>query len=549
MTNNNPPPFYDNFSDEEKSILNSHFSNTDRTVFAIITPRQVDRGALMSRYSRTDKTMRRIFLEEFAKNPNRGEEFYERVLLEYGDDSVAELGEAQVAIEWVSNIAAKKIEDHRIGLSYLEKSSRYVAFNQQVNGQYKYCREDAIMASSHADQYIQACDHAFAVYSKNIQPLQKFISEREPIDRFLFFDSMSKQDIPYGNLKLSKDIESAERIYKATIKAKSLDVLRGLLPASTLTNLGITGNGRAFEYLLSTMLASNLNEIKKMADQLHTELKLVIPTFVKRANDRHGKTLQSYIVDTRNAISELAQYYIKHIKVEENPQSVKLLNFEDNSESEIKVASAILYEYAEGQSLEMITQYIRSIMPEERQKIIQTYTKFRTNRRDRPGRAFEIVEYTFEMFTNFGMFRDLHRHRILTMERQLLSTKHGYDIPAEIIDLDIAKDYKDCMYKCKEAYEVISKKMPEAAQYIVNFAYRYPYFIKVNLREACHIIELRTVPQGHPDYRYACQKMFSQIKHVHPILADGIKFVDLNRYELERLDAEKNAEKKRLELS
>jgi thymidylate synthase ThyX len=549
MTNNNLPPFYDNFSDEEKSILNSHFSNTDRTVFAIITPRQVDRGALMSRYSRTDKTMRRIFLEEFAKNPNRGEEFYERVLLEYGDDSVAELGEAQVAIEWVSNIAAKKIEDHRIGLSYLEKSSRYVAFNQQVNGQYKYCREDAIMASSHADQYIQACDHAFAVYSKNIQPLQKFISERESIDRFLFFDSMSKQDIPYGNLKLSKDIESAERIYKATIKAKSLDVLRGLLPASTLTNLGITGNGRAFEYLLSTMLASNLNEIKKMADQLHTELKVVIPTFVKRANDKHGKTLQSYLVDTRNAISELARYYIKHIKVEENPQSVKLLNFEDNSESEIKVASAILYEYAEGQSLERITQYIRSIMPEDRQKIIQTYTKFRTNRRDRPGRAFEIVEYTFEMFTNFGMFRDLHRHRILTMERQLLSTKHGYDIPAEIIDLDIAKDYKDCMYKCKEAYEVISKKMPEAAQYIVNFAYRYPYFIKVNLREACHIIELRTVPQGHPDYRYACQKMFSQIKHVHPILADGIKFVDLNRYELERLDAEKNAEKKRLELS
>ena len=549
MTNNNPPPFYDNFSDEEKSILNSHFSNTDRTVFAIITPRQVDRGALMSRYSRTDKTMRRIFLEEFAKNPNRGEEFYERVLLEYGDDSVAELGEAQVAIEWVSNIAAKKIEDHRIGLSYLEKSSRYVAFNQQVNGQYKYCREDAIMASSHADQYIQACDHAFAVYSKNIQPLQKFISEREPIDRFLFFDSMSKQDIPYGNLKLSKDIESAERIYKATIKAKSLDVLRGLLPASTLTNLGITGNGRAFEYLLSTMLASNLNEIKKMADQLHTELKVVIPTFVKRANDKHGKTLQSYLVDTRNAISELARYYIKHIKVEENPQSVKLLNFEDNSESEIKVASAILYEYAEGQSLEMITQYIRSIMPEDRQKIIQTYTKFRTNRRDRPGRAFEIVEYTFEMFTNFGMFRDLHRHRILTMERQLLSTKHGYDIPAEIIDLDIAKDYKDCMYNCKEVYEIISKKMPEAAQYIVNFAYRYPYFIKVNLREACHIIELRTVPQGHPDYRYACQKMFSQIKRVHPILADGMKFVDLNRYELERLDAEKNAEKKRLELS
>ena len=546
MTYNSYTIFHDNFSDEERSILNSHFSNTDKAVFAITTPRQVDRGALMSRYSRSDKTMRHIFLDEFVKNPNRGEEFYKRVLLEYGDDSVAELGEAQVAIEWISNIAAKKIEDHRIGLSYLEKSSRYVAFDQKVNGQYKYCREASIMASPHADRYLQTCDHSFDVYSKNIQSMQKFISEVEPIDRFLFFDSISKRETLYGNLKFNKDIESAKRIYNATIKAKSLDVLRGLLPASTLTNLGITGNGRAFEYLLSTMYASNLNEIKKLAGQLHTELNLVIPVFVRRANDNHGKALQSYLTDTRNAIYKLAQHHIKNIKLEDNPEPVKLLNFEDNFEAEVKVASAILYEHAAGQSFERIRQYIKSIVSEEeRHKIIQTYTKFRTNRRHRPSRAFEMVGYMFEMFTNFGMFRDMHRHRILTLERQLLSTRHGYDIPTEVIDLGIVKDYKDCMYKCKEVYEILSKSMPEEAQYIVNFAYRYPYFIKINLREAYHMIELRTVPQGHPDYRDICQKMFEQIKLVHPVLADGMKFVDLNKYELERLDAEKNVEKKK----
>jgi thymidylate synthase ThyX len=142
--------FIDHFSDEEKYVLNPHFSNTEKTVFAIITPRQVDRGALMSRYSRTDKTMRQTFLDEFINNPNRGDEFYEKVLLEYGDDSVAELGEAQIAIESASNIAAKKIEDHRIGLSYLEKSSRYIAFDKKINSQYKYHREETIMASSHA---------------------------------------------------------------------------------------------------------------------------------------------------------------------------------------------------------------------------------------------------------------------------------------------------------------------------------------------------------------------------------------------------------------
>lgn len=541
----NDMSFRDDFSKEERLLLNSHFSNTDRRVFAIITPRQVDRGALMSRYSRTDKTMRRIFLDEFIKNPNRGQEFYERVLLEYGDDSVAELGEAQVAIEWISNIAAKNIEDHRIGLSYLEKSSRYVAFDRKINGHYKYCREENIMQSPFADQYIQACDYAFDVYSKNIQSMQKFISETEPIDRFLFFDFISKQETAYSNLKNQKDIESAQKVYNSTIRSKTLDALRGLLPASTLTNLGVTGNGRAFEYLLSTMFASSLKEMKTLASQLHAELNLVIPAFIRRANDKYGQALQAYLTDTRSTITELAHYYIKNIKADKNPYSVKLLNYEDNCEAEIKVASAILYEQADGQSLEKITQHIRSLPAYDRKKIIQAYTKLRANRRQRPGRAFEMVEYTFEMFTNFGMFRDLHRHRILTMERQLLSTRHGYDIPAEIIKLGISKDFKDCMYKCNEVYEMISRKYPTEAQYVVNLAYKYPYFVKLNLREACHMIELRTIPQGHPDYRKMCQKMYKQIKHVHPMLSRGIKFVDLRKYELERFFAEKNVEKKR----
>jgi thymidylate synthase ThyX len=549
MTNINKEHFHDNFSDQDRSILRSHFSNTDRAIFAIITPRQVDRGALMSRYSRSDKTMRRIFLDEFIKDPKRGEEFYKRILLEYGDDSVAELGEAQIAIEWISNIAAKKIEDRRIGLSYLEKSSRYVAFDQKVDGKYKYHREERIMASPYADEYLQACDHAFDVYSNNIQLMQKFISEKEPIDQFLFFESNLKRETTYGNLKSDKDIESAKRIYKSVIKAKSLDILRGLLPASTLTNLGITGNGRAFEYLLSTMYASGLKETKELADQLYSELNLIIPAFVGRANDKYGKTLQSYFENTRTAIYNIAQNHIKNIKLQENLQYVKLLYFENNFEAEVKVISAILYEHAQGQSLEAITQYTRSMAPQERHKIIQEYTKFRTNRRHRPGRAFEMIEYTFELFTNFGMFRDMHRHRILTLERQLLSTRHGYDIPSEVIELGIVKDYRDCMYKSNEAYKNISKNMPDEAQYVVNFAYRYPYFIRLNLREACHLIELRTVPQGHPDYRNICQKMFEQIKHVHPVFADGMKFVDLKTYNLERLSAEKNSEKKKMELN
>jgi thymidylate synthase ThyX len=293
------------------------------------------------------------------------------------------------------------------------------------------------------------------------------------------------------------------------------------------------------------MFASDLTEIKLLADQLYKELDKIIPAFIKRANDKYGQSLQRYITDTKKAISVIAQQSLRGIEIDRSPQSVKLLNYEDNFEAEVKVASAILYDSTVGHSFEKIIHYIKSAPEHERHKVIQTFTKFRNNRRQRPGRAFEMTEYTFEMFTNFGMFRDLHRHRILTMERQLLSTKHGYDIPPEIYGLGILKDFKDCMYKSHEVYEMINKKMPEEAQYVVNFAYRYPYFMKINLREACHMIELRTIPQGHPDYRGVCQEMFRQIKKVHPILASSIKFVDLNTYELERLGAEKNIDKKK----
>jgi thymidylate synthase ThyX len=544
----NDNPFYDTFIEEERAILQSHFSNADKNIFAIITPKQVDRGALMSRYSRTDKTMRRVFLDEFISNPNRGKEFYDRVLMEYGDDSVAELGEAQIAIEWISNIAAKKLEDRRIGLSYLEKSSRYVALDQKIRGKYKYYREDLIMSSKFSDKYIQACDHAFDLYSKNISSMLKYLEELGPIEKFYFFDSITKRDVSYRNLKDSKDIESANRIYRLTIKAKSLDILRGILPASTLTNIGITGNGRAFEYLLSRMFSSGLIELRNLGNHLHGELDKIIPSFVRRANDeKYGKVLQEYFINTRNAIIKLTESHLKYIQPNRNPETIHLLEFPDNFEAEVKVAAAILYEFARGQSLESIIKYVRSLKKNERINIIRMYTKFRSNRRHRPGRAFEMVDYTFELLTNFGMFRDLHRHRLVTIERQLLSTKHGYDIPQEIVDLGISNEFKDCMYECNEVYEILSNRMPEQAQYVVNFAFRYPYFLKINLREACHMIELRTLPQGHADYRSVCQRLFKYIEEKNPILAEGIKFVDLNTYELERFTTEKKTEKKKQE--
>jgi thymidylate synthase ThyX len=536
------------FSDREKSILDQHFSNTDKYVFAITTPRQVDRGALMSRYSRSDKTMRKIFLDEFVTNPNRGKEFYSKILSEYGDDSVAELGEAQIAVEWISNIAAKKIEDQRIGLSYLEKSSRYIPFDHKVSNMYKYYRDDRIIKSKYADQYIESCDHAFDVYSKSINLMQKFISEIEPIDDFVYYDSISKSEKPFHKLMNQQDIESGKKVYNSTVRSKTLDILRNLLPTATLTNLGITGNGRAFEYLLTRLYCSELNELKDLAHLMNSELNCVIPSFIKRVNEKHGKSLQSFMINTNKEISKLTDKYLRNIQPDFSPVGVRLIDYTDSKDAEVKIVSAILYENAHGQSLHDIIKLVESFPQERRNEIILAYTKFRENRRHRPGRAFEMAEYLFEMFTNFGMFRDLHRHRILTIERQLLSTKHGYDIPNEIIDSGIDKDFKDCMYLSDNVYQNIAKTMPIEAQYAVNFAYRYPYFIKINLRELYHMIELRTSAQGHPDYRYICQQIYKKINDIHPILTKGMKFVNLNEYKLGRFDTEKRKEMKRREL-
>lgn len=531
------------FSSKEKKTLSDHFSNTEDNVFAIITPRQVDRGALMSRYSRTDKSMRRIFLDEFLKNKNRGEEFYDRVLLEYGDDSVAELGEAQIAIEGLSNIAVKKIEDRRIGLSYLEKSSRYVTWNKKENGKYRFYRDEKIMSSKFANMYEDSCNLSFDIYSKNIEPMVNYIREKYPIEKYSFKDSTDGKEKLFGKLKNEIDIKSANMIYKGSTKAKALDILRGLLPASTLTNVGITGNGRAFEYLLTVLGSSELDEEQKLASKIKNELDTTIKSFVRRADDKYGKAFQKYLKDVKNKAKIVTKKEIKSNPVKGT--ITKLTDYESEKQALDTIITCIMYEQSPSTSYQNIMQQVKKISTKRKIEIIDEFTKIRTNRRHRPSRAFENTYYTFDLCNNFGMFRDFHRHRALTLERQLLTTDHGYVLPKEIETVGLEKDFKECMNNSKITFEKIRKKLPEQSQYVVNFAYNYPYFMKLNLREACHLIELRTIPQGHIDYRRVAQEMYKQINKVHPNISKIMKFVDLKEYDLERFESEKRTEEKR----
>jgi len=534
------------FSPRERKILSEHFSNTDRPVFAITTPRQVDRGALMSRYSRTDKGMRRVFLDEFLQNKSRGEEFYDRVLIEYGDDSVAELGGAQIAIEGLTNIAVKKIEDRRIGLSYLEKSSRYVSWDKKINGRYRFYRDPVLMRSRFADAYVDACNRDFEVYSKNIEPMVKYVREKHPIERYRFRDSGDGKEKPYGRLRAEPDIRSANLIYRGSTKAKALDVLRGLLPASTLTNVGITGNGRAFEYLLTILFSSGLDEERALARQVKRELEATIKPFVRRSNDRYGKALQKYLQGIRDASRA---YSKRHTEPHTASGGLtRLVDCEPEGAATDRIVSAILYEQSQGVPYHKIASGVRKMPGAQKNKIVWSLAGLRGDRRHRPPRAFEMAEYTFDLVSNFGMFRDLHRHRALTLQRQLLSTDLGFAMPEELEAVGADREFRDCMGNSKQVFERIRRRFPEQAQYVVNFAYNYPYLMRMNLREATHLIELRTVPQGHADYRMVAQDMFRQIIRVHPNLSKIIRFADMGEYDLERFESEKRTEAKRKKL-
>ncbi len=516
------------FNDRERLLLSRYFTNVDRSVFALRNLPDVVKGALFSRYSRTEKSLRRVLLDEFIGQPDSGftelasaeellfsddmvavrraEEFYERVLVGYGDDSVAELAGAHVAIELTSTLAAKAIEDSRIGISPLEKSTRYVRFDRPgSDGKYLFYRGEEL---SHPD-YEAAATTLFETYSSLVEPVTLAIRERFP-----------------------QDDGETDRAWKATTRAKALDLLRGLLPAGTLTNLGLFGNGRAFEYLITKMAAHELPESRRIAKDLNTELSSVIPAFVRRAlDDRCGLPNVERLVRIRAATAMMA----RRGSARPTERVVRLVDYDRDAEQ--KVVAAALFPYSDASLEEQVA---------DPAKVLAAVLGDRANRRQRAPRALEHAVYTFEIVANFGAYRDLHRHRMLTQERQLLGTSLGYDIPPGLAELGMADRFAAAVDRAAEAHRSLeSDAGPAVAQYVVPLAFRVRWYFRANLREVYHLCELRTTPQGHPDYRWVAQQMFQCVKDVHPQLAEYASFVDMGSGdELERRQSERRIDEK-----
>jgi thymidylate synthase ThyX len=490
----------------------------------------VVKGALFSRYSRTEKSLRRVLLDEFWDQPDAGlspasgsdteqavasdraEAFYERVLVGYGDDSVAELAGAHLGVEGVSTLAAKALEDSRIGLSPLEKSTRYVRFDRPgPGGRYLYYRAPELEHPA----YDPAMEGLFQTYSGLLEPLTERVRDAFP---------------PAPG--------ETERAWKSATRARALDLLRGLLPASVLTNLGLYGNGRAFEYLLTKLLASELPECRGLAPEMHSELAKVIPAFVRRALDeRYGGPAAAWMVEARRRVAGLAP------PRRAGPFEVEVRLVDCDRDAERKVAAAALFPHSD---LPLAVLRDADMEAGEVERVLEAILGGRGNRRHRAPRALEHVHYTFEITANFAAYRDLQRHRMLTQDRQLLGTSLGYDLPSELAEYGMAEPFGRALEVAAAAHErLLAKVGPVLAQYAVPFAFRLRWYFQANLREVFHLCELRTTPQGHPDYRHVAQEMFRRVQEVHPRLAAYAFFVDLKPGdELERRGSERRIDEK-----
>jgi len=545
----------DAFTPEERAALAPYFTSLDGPVFALVNLPEVVKGALFARYSRSPKSLRRLFLDEFmddvggaapppspplddrggaapppspplardaagSRSTRRAEQLYERVFVEYGDDSVAQLGGVHLACEGASNLLTKVLEWGRL-MAYLEQSTRYVPYDDRPGGRYRY-HVPAELAGPLRDRYVATLDRCFDAYRAWLPRLREHFAAKHPAAP-----------------------GESEGAWRMSIRAKALDTLRGMLPAATVSNVGIYGTGQAWEQLLLRMRAHPLAEVRACAGLTLVELRKVVPAFLRRVDvpDRGG-AWSDYLAETRVATREVADRLLAGAAPAPRPEVV-LTDFDPDGEA--KVVAAALYAASNLPDDELLAR-ARRMSPDERAAVLAAYVGKRRNRRHRPGRAFERTGYRFDVLGDYGAFRDLQRHRLLTLEWQRLTPRHGFVLPEALAEAGAEADFRRVLEESAALHDAIEAAgLPDVASYAVSMAYRVRFYMEMNAREAMHVIELRTGPQGHPAYRRICQAMHRLIAEGagHRAIAAAMTFADHSEVALERLEAERAAERRR----
>ncbi|HJS94737.1 MAG TPA: FAD-dependent thymidylate synthase [Solirubrobacteraceae bacterium] len=508
----------ESFTEAERERLLPHFTNLDRPVFALVNLPETVKAALFARYSRYPGTLRRLFLEEFAddlppagsgeraETPEgaRAAQLYERIFLGYGDDSVAQLGGAHVACEWVSNVLTKVLQRPRLA-AYLEQSTRYIAYDGPMPdppGGYRYYR-DATLGL----EYERAMDELFGIYSRALPEV-----------------------CAWAETEFPRAGDEPPAAHARAIKAKALDLLRGLLPASSLSHMGIFAAGQTYEQLILHLLAHPLPEARDYGRMLLQELQKVVPSFLTRIErpDRGGRWID-YLESRARAGTHWAQRLgLDAADAADGPAgpagpSVTLLRT-DGEEDDL--LAALLFESG-ASSEEQIRSAVSALDDEARAVLLADLVGDRANRRHRPGRGLESLRYRFEIVADYGAFRDLQRHRMLTIQWQALTPDLGADVPEQVELAGCGDEYRRALeISANEYARLVEAGLATAAPYALCLGYRIRFVLDLNAREAMQLIELRSGREGHPSYRAVAHEMHAQISSVHPAVGAIMTHVD-----------------------
>src|SRR3954454_13317839 len=518
----------EDFTAAEQELLARHFTNLDGPVFALVNLPETVKGALFARYSRYNGSLRRLFLDEFAGDipaggrpldgveGERAAKLYERVFIGYGDDSIAQVGGAHLACEWASNVLTKILQRGRLA-AYLEQSTRYIAYDQPMpGGGYRYYSDDDL-----GPQFSASMDELFQIYSTSLDRVREWAAERWP-----------RGDEPEG-------------AWRSSIRAKALDLLRGLLPAETLSHVGIFASGQAYEQMIMRLLASPLPEARAYGQMIHAELAKVIPSFVARIDnpDRGGAWIR-FMAERREETAAVAARLGLDRREPASAPAVELVDVEGG---EADLLAASLYE-ASGASEAAIAERIAALDPIERAELIGELVGERANRRHRPGRGWERVRYRFEIVSDYGGFPGPQRHPDPPCQWQRLGPDLGAGVPEEVREAGSGDDYQRALEISHCEFDRLDAAgMPDAAPYALCLGYRIRYVLDLNAREAMHLCELRSGREGHPTYRAVAQAMHERIAAVHPAIAAAMTHVDSSTEpRLERIMSEIRTHRKRL---
>jgi len=497
---------------------------SEPAIFALLDMPEATKGALFARYSRSSKSIRDLYDEEFAGDLSRSGSFYRRVLADFGDDSVAQLGGAHVACEGVSQLVAKTLERPRLG-AYLEQSTRYVPFDKPgPDGRWRYVRDPDIARAKWCPAYVGTLDYLFACYSRILRAVQADLSERA---------GASDEDPALAR----------------AIRAQALDACRGLLPLATLTNLGIFGTAQMYESLLAHLAVSPLAEARLVRAGLLHALSTVIPEMLVRVDDpEKGGRWSDYLAERESRLAEAARSTLPPEEPGAEP-GVRLLSFD--SDGELRILAAALAQ-AGGVSENHARAWLESESDAELDRLFDLVVGERSNRRHRPGRAFEATRYRFEVICDYGAFRDLQRHRMLTIDWQAPTTRLGYELPPEVEHAGLGDVYARAVERSGETYNgLMDAGLVPQAPYALAMAWRVRFVIEMNAREAMHLIELRSQLQGHPNYRRIAVAMADAIRRVgHERIWRAMRFVDRSEpVGPGRLAAERRTDERRCRVS